>query len=62
VALDPAALRRRNLIPSAAQPYTNPLGLTYDSDDYEQVMKRALADLPVLRYRAMVNRVSADGR
>jgi CO/xanthine dehydrogenase Mo-binding subunit len=42
-ALDPAALRQRNLIPSAAQPYTNPLGLTYDSGDYEQVMERALA-------------------
>ena len=43
LALDPVALRQRNLIPSAAQPYTNPLGLTYDSGDYEQVMERALA-------------------
>ena len=42
VGLDPAELRRRNLIPSAAQPYTNPLGLTYDSGDYEQVLKRTL--------------------
>jgi len=41
--LDPAALRARNLIPSAAQPYTNPLGLIYDSGDYEAVMARALA-------------------
>jgi aerobic carbon-monoxide dehydrogenase large subunit len=41
--VDPAALRHRNLIPSAAQPYTNPLGLTYDSGDYEAVMARALA-------------------
>src|SRR5580692_8890943 len=43
LALDPVALRQRNLIRSAAQPYTNPLGLTYDSGDYEQVMERALA-------------------
>jgi hypothetical protein len=43
LALDPVALRQRNLIPSAAQPYTNPLGLTYHSGDYEQVMERALA-------------------
>lgn len=43
LALDPVALRQRNLIPSAAQPYTNPLGLSYDSGDYEQVMERALA-------------------
>ena len=42
LALDPVALRQRNLIPSAAQPYTNPLGLTYDSGEYEQVMERAL--------------------
>jgi carbon-monoxide dehydrogenase large subunit len=41
--LDPAALRRRNLIPPAAQPYSNPLGLTYDSGDYPQAMDTALA-------------------
>jgi carbon-monoxide dehydrogenase large subunit len=41
--MDPAALRRRNLIPSTAQPYTNPLGLTYDSGGYELDMKRAQA-------------------
>ncbi len=41
--VDPAALRRRNLIPPAAQPYTNPLGLTYDSGLYEDAMNRTLA-------------------
>jgi aerobic carbon-monoxide dehydrogenase large subunit len=41
--LDPAALRRRNMIPPAAQPFRNPLGLTYDSGDYRQAMERALA-------------------
>jgi len=41
--LDPAKLRRRNMIPPAAQPYRNPLGLTYDSGDYPQAMERALA-------------------
>jgi carbon-monoxide dehydrogenase large subunit len=35
-------LRRRNLVPAAAQPYANPLGMTYDSGDYEKVMDRAL--------------------
>ncbi|MGH7094667.1 MAG: xanthine dehydrogenase family protein molybdopterin-binding subunit, partial [Stellaceae bacterium] len=46
--LDPVALRRRNLVPPTAQPYANPLGLTYDSGDYEAAMDRALglADLP----------------
>ena len=41
--IDPAALRRRNMVPSAAQPYTNPLGLTYDSGDYPAAMQTALA-------------------
>jgi len=36
-------LRRRNLIPPSAQPYANPLGMTYDSGDYGKIMDRALA-------------------
>jgi carbon-monoxide dehydrogenase large subunit len=40
--LDPAELRRRNLIPASAQPYRNPLGVTYDSGNYEEAMNRAL--------------------
>jgi carbon-monoxide dehydrogenase large subunit len=43
LAIDPAALRRRNLIAPAAQPYRNPIGLTYDSGDYPQAMTNALA-------------------
>lgn len=41
--IDPVVLRRRNMIPPEAQPYANPLGLTYDSGHYEQAMERALA-------------------
>jgi carbon-monoxide dehydrogenase large subunit len=41
--LDPAALRRRNLIPPEAQPYANPLGVTYDSGRYAEAMDTALA-------------------
>jgi aerobic carbon-monoxide dehydrogenase large subunit len=41
--IDPAELRQRNLIAPTAQPYRNPLGLTYDSGDYRQAMERALA-------------------
>jgi carbon-monoxide dehydrogenase large subunit len=43
LALDPAELRRRNLIPPAAQPYANPLGIIYDSGRYCEAMDRALA-------------------
>ena len=35
---DRVELRRRNLIPSDAMPYTNPFGMTYDSGTYEDVM------------------------
>jgi carbon-monoxide dehydrogenase large subunit len=41
--LDPVALRRRNMIPPAAQPYANPLGITYDSGHYQEAMSAALA-------------------
>ncbi|HEY8290339.1 MAG TPA: xanthine dehydrogenase family protein molybdopterin-binding subunit [Acetobacteraceae bacterium] len=40
--LDPVALRRRNMIAPAMQPYANPLGLTYDSGHYEHAMDTAL--------------------
>jgi len=40
--LDPAELRRRNLIPPGAFPYLTPVGMTYDSGDYEPVLDRAL--------------------
>jgi carbon-monoxide dehydrogenase large subunit len=41
--IDPVALRRRNLIQPEAQPYRNPLGITYDSGHYGVAMERALA-------------------
>ena len=40
--IDRVTLRRRNLIPPKAQPYPNPLGMTYDSGDYAKAMDRAL--------------------
>jgi aerobic carbon-monoxide dehydrogenase large subunit len=40
---DRVELRRRNLIPGDAQPYANPLGVTYDSGHYEDAMRKALA-------------------
>ena len=40
---DRTELRRRNLIPSAAMPFTNAVGVTYDSGDYTACMDEALA-------------------
>src|SRR5204863_3802426 len=42
LSLDPVALRRRNMVRPAAQPYANPLGITYDSGHYEEAMSTAL--------------------
>jgi aerobic carbon-monoxide dehydrogenase large subunit len=46
--LDPAELRRRNLIPATAMPYARPLDtlgteMTYDSGDYAALLDKALA-------------------
>lgn len=40
--LDPAELRRRNLIPKDAFPYQTPTGGIYDAGDYEACLDRAL--------------------
>jgi carbon-monoxide dehydrogenase large subunit len=40
---DRVALRRRNLVPSAAMPYRSPLGLLYDSGDYAAAQDRVVA-------------------
>lgn len=40
---DRIALRRRNLIAPEALPYTNAVGVTYDSGDYQAAMDRSLA-------------------
>jgi aerobic carbon-monoxide dehydrogenase large subunit len=40
---DRLALRRRNLVPAAAMPYRNPLGLLYDSGDYAAAQDRVVA-------------------
>src|SRR6185369_10896772 len=41
--LDPVELRRRNLIPAGAFPYTTATGQVYDSGDYLTALDRALA-------------------
>ncbi len=41
--IDPAKLRRRNLIPAAAMPYKTAIGTTYDSGDFAPIFDKALA-------------------
>lgn len=40
--LDRVEVRRRNLLPKDAFPYTTPTGATYDSGDYEATLAKAL--------------------
>ncbi len=49
--LDPAEVRRRNLVPADRFPYDNALGLTYDSGNYQAAFEKALelADYQGLR-------------
>ena len=41
--LDPAEMRRRNLIAASALPYRTHLGDTYDSGDFARILDRVLA-------------------
>jgi len=41
--IDPAKLRRRNLIPAATMPYKTAIGTTYDSGDFAPILDKALA-------------------
>jgi carbon-monoxide dehydrogenase large subunit len=41
--MDPAELRRRNLIPATAMPYTSPMGETFDSGNFANILQRILA-------------------
>ena len=40
--MDPAELRRRNLIPATAMPYTTQMGETFDSGNFANVLQRIL--------------------
>jgi carbon-monoxide dehydrogenase large subunit len=42
--MDSAELRRRNMIPKAAMPYTTPFGAIYDSGDYAAIMDRTVRE------------------
>ena len=41
--IDPVEIRRRNLIPKSAYPFTSASGFVYDSGDYPQALEMALA-------------------
>ncbi|ESP86944.1 xanthine dehydrogenase family protein molybdopterin-binding subunit [Candidatus Halobonum tyrrellensis] len=61
VGMDPAELRRRNLIDPDAFPYETPTGATYDSGDYEPALDVALEAVDYEAVKAAPDR-DDDGR
>jgi aerobic carbon-monoxide dehydrogenase large subunit len=62
--IDPVDLRRRNLIPPDAFPYTTLTGMRYDSGDYDLPLREALriADYDALRAEQAARRAGGDVR
>jgi carbon-monoxide dehydrogenase large subunit len=62
--LDPADVRRRNLLPPFTEPHTTPGGASYDTGDYPAALERVLAaaDYPALRAEQRRRRDAADVR
>ena len=57
---DPVAVRRANLVPAGAFPYTNAVGSVYDGGDYGAALDRALELAGYERLRAEQARRRAD--
>jgi carbon-monoxide dehydrogenase large subunit len=60
--LDPADVRRRNLLPRAAYPYTSASGQVYDSGDLPEALERLLAGAGYERLRREQAEARAAGR
>ncbi len=60
--IDPAEVRRRNLVSSDRFPYHTALGATYDSGDYEGCLDRCLELLEYAKQREEQGRARAEGR
>ncbi|MGH9246727.1 MAG: xanthine dehydrogenase family protein molybdopterin-binding subunit [Acidimicrobiales bacterium] len=61
VGLDPAEVRRLNLVAATDFPYTNAVGTTYDSGDYERALDLALDTAGYSKLRAEQQQRRADG-
>jgi 2-furoyl-CoA dehydrogenase large subunit len=62
LAMDPAEVRRRNLIPPAAMPYRTPTGGLYDSGDYPAAFEKALEIAKYAELRREQAKARAAGR
>src|SRR5881396_246323 len=60
--LDPTEVRRRNLIPREAYPFTSASGMTYDSGDFPKALEQVLAAVDYDRLRRDQAAARAAGR
>jgi carbon-monoxide dehydrogenase large subunit len=60
--IDPAELRRRNLIPPSAMPYRTPMGETFDSGNFPHMLDRALAAADWAGFPSRRDESAARGR
>ena len=60
--IDPAELRRRNLIRPEAMPYRTPMGETFDSGNFPRILERALAAADWAGFEARQRESAARGR
>ena len=61
IGMDPAEVRRRNLVPADAFPFTTAVGTTYDVGDYQGALDRALEASGYAELRAEQERRRAAG-
>src|SRR3954467_2856296 len=64
IGMDPAEVRRKNLVPPFSEPHTTPMGATYDTGDYTAALDKALeaAGYADLRAEQARRRESGDVR
>ena len=62
IGMDPAELRRKNLIPRDKFPYTVATGISYDSGNYEAALDKALGLLDYKSFRTEQARARTGGR
>lgn len=60
--LDPAEVRRRNLIRSEEMPYEHPIGRTYDSGDYRKLLDETLKLIDYSDFRKKQKQTRKEGK
>jgi aerobic carbon-monoxide dehydrogenase large subunit len=60
--IDPADIRRLNLVPAEKMPYTTVTGHRYESGDFGQALETALADFDYAEAKLVRDKAKAEGR